>query len=159
MSLTRVGGPAKVQIMNAAPVTAKLLYGSLAPECDNIVRYNWSEFALVIDWAPGHEQAGKSQTRSVLSTMTREQACAEAAQAKSAMVDKMKLATRVKLELVNRTCTIETTFEPFDHEDNDGSPRQVTRVTAGTKWDNGRYERNLANEAWMARRALDKRAD
>lgn len=135
--------------MNAAPITACLISGSLAPECDNVVRYDWREFALVVERSKGHEQ-GK-ETRAVLESMTREAACAEAAETKRVIGH---MISKLKLELVNRTCTIETTFEQDLSEDGDGSMMRVERVIAGSKWGYERYRRTLWIEADDALKAL-----
>ena len=142
---------------NARTATATILSGSLAQEHNNVVRYDWSEFAVVIDWAPGHEQLGAKQTRGVLAVTTREAACVAAAAVKGYVVDTAKLATRVRLELVNRTCTVATEFEPDHSEDGDGTPRTIRNVIAGSDWDL-RSERNMALETWNARRTLNSRA-
>lgn len=144
---------------NATPVAATLLAGSVADEHDNVIRYDWTEYAVIVDWNPGHEQFGEKQTRTVLGSMTLVDAQTEAGRAKAMLVDKLRLAAKVTLKHQTRTCTIETTYTPDTHEDGDGTPRRHTRTLAGSLWANYREtDRALWREANDAEKALSVRA-
>ena len=148
---------------NATPMTATLLAGSMAVECNRTIRYDWTEYALIIDWASGHEQHGETQTRSACDAMTLAAAQAEAKAAHEALVNRVSMATGVKLTCQIRTCTIATAYTPDYHEDGDGTPRCTDTIVAGSKWDTSRgrhptdNERNFNREAINACKALHTR--
>jgi hypothetical protein len=140
--------------MDAAvtPVTATLLDGSLDYECDRIVRYDWTEYDLAVDWLPG--VAGWEIT-APLDVTTLAEAKAEAELARRMFVGR-GMASAVHLRLVARTCTVVTEYYPHTHEDGDGSMGSESRVIEGRRWEwvPRTGPRNLGRESAAAEEAL-----
>ena len=137
--------------VSARRVSATLVSGSLAGYETRTVRYDWTEYVIGVSWI--RPQDGAPETETQIAAMTLDDAKVEARNAQAALVEKTKMARKITLKCVARTCTIRTSYEQDLHEDGDGTPIETRAIVAGKDWDY-RAARAIGLEVHDAFRAI-----